>query len=159
MGKIVFFGGYAARDDIPDATRRSVVDFVRINWALGAQMLAGLLEPHGSGDEIAALSRYERMSIEADVAAAFLELDLTADARPFLPLVTAPSLVLHRRGDRAVPIGRGRELASLLPNARFVPLGGDSHLPWMDDQRELQRALSGFLGNSRAACGRATIRR
>jgi pimeloyl-ACP methyl ester carboxylesterase/DNA-binding CsgD family transcriptional regulator len=148
VDKIVFFGGYAARDDIPDATRRSVVDFVRINWALGAQMLAGLLEPHGSGDDIAALTRYERMSIEADVAAAFLELDLTADARPFLPLVTAPCLVLHRRGDRAVPIGRGRELASLLPNARFVPLGGDSHLPWMDDQRELQRALSGFLGNA-----------
>jgi len=44
-----------------------------------------------------------------------------------------------------VPIGRGRELASLLPNARFVPLTGDSHLPWRDDQRELFRALAGFL--------------
>ena len=56
-----------------------------------------------------------------------------------------PALVLHRRGDRTVPIGRGRELASLLPNARFVPLAGDSHLPWRDDQRELMRALAGFL--------------
>jgi DNA-binding NarL/FixJ family response regulator len=54
-------------------------------------------------------------------------------------------LVLHRRGDRTVPIGRGRELASLLPNARFVPLTGDSHLPWREDQRELFRALAGFL--------------
>jgi DNA-binding NarL/FixJ family response regulator len=32
-----------------------------------------------------------------------------------------------------------------LPNARFVTLSGDSNLPWMDDQRELQRALAGFL--------------
>src|SRR5207248_5852854 len=56
-----------------------------------------------------------------------------------------PALVLHRRGDRTVPIGRGRELAELLPNARFVPLTGDSHLPWRDDQRELFRALAGFL--------------
>ena len=56
--------------------------------------------------------------------------------------------VLHRRGDRAVPIGRGRELASLLPNARFVPLAGDSHYPWLDDQRELHRALAGFLENA-----------
>ena len=56
--------------------------------------------------------------------------------------------MLHRRGDRTVPIGRGRELASLLPNARFVALGGDSHLPWMDDQRELQRALAGFLDDA-----------
>ena len=25
---------------------------------------------------------------------------------------------------------------------------GDSHLPWMDDQRDLQRALAGFLGDA-----------
>ena len=61
-----------------------------------------------------------------------------------------PTLVLHRRGDRTVPIGRGRELASLLPQARFVPLNGDSHLPWRDDQRELFRALAGFLHSDAA---------
>lgn len=141
----MFFGGYASRDDIPDATRRSIVDFARVNWVLAAQMLAGLFCPHGSGDEIAALSRYQQHAADAEVAAAFLELDLTSDARPFLPRLTVPALVLHRRGDRTVPIGRGRELASLLPNARFVALSGDSHLPWMDDQRDLQRALAGFL--------------
>ena len=82
------------------------------------------------------------------MAAAFLELDLTADARDVLPLVSTPSLVLHRRGDRTVPIRHGRELASLLPNARFVPLAGDSHPPWMDDQRDLRRALAGFLDDA-----------
>jgi len=39
--KIVFFGGYASRDDIPEATRRSLVDFARVNWLLATQMLAG----------------------------------------------------------------------------------------------------------------------
>jgi pimeloyl-ACP methyl ester carboxylesterase/DNA-binding CsgD family transcriptional regulator len=143
--RIVFFGGYAARDDIPEATRRSIVDFVRVNWPLAAQMLAGLFAPRGSGDEIATLSRYQRRAAEADVAAAFLELDLTADLRALLPSLTMPTLVLHRRGDRTVPIARGRELAALLPSSRFVPLSGDAHLPWMDDQRELMRALAGFL--------------
>jgi pimeloyl-ACP methyl ester carboxylesterase len=146
--KVVFFGGYASRDDIPEATRRSLVDFVRVNWQLAAQMLAGLVVPRGSGEEIATLSRYQRHSAEADVAAAFLELHLTSDVRRFLPTLTMPTLVLHRRGDRTVPISRGRELASLLPNARFVTLSGDSHLPWMDDQRELQRALAGFLDDA-----------
>jgi DNA-binding CsgD family transcriptional regulator len=146
--KVVFFGGYVARHDIPEATRRSLVDFVRTNWPLAAQMLAGLVVPRGSGDEIAAVSRYQRHSAAADVAAAFLELDLTSDARAFLPALTMPALVLHRRGDRTVPIGHGRELASLLPNARFVKLSGDSHLPWMDDQREVQRALAGFLDDA-----------
>jgi len=143
--KIAFFGGYVSRADIPEATRRSLVDFVRTNWPLAAQMLAGLFIPHGGGDEIEASSRYQRRSADAEVAAAFLELDLSSDARPFLGRVTMPTLVVHRRGDRTVPIGRGRELAALLPNARFVTLSGDSHLPWADDQRELQRALAGFL--------------
>jgi pimeloyl-ACP methyl ester carboxylesterase/DNA-binding CsgD family transcriptional regulator len=149
VSKIVFFGGYVSRTDIPEATRRSLVDFVRTNWPLAAQMFAGLMVPHAGGDEIAALSRYQRRSAEAEVAAAFLELDLTTDAAPSLPTVATPALVLHRRGDRTVPMSHGRNLASLLPNARFVPLSGDSHLVWMDDRRELQRALAGFLGDAR----------
>jgi ATP/maltotriose-dependent transcriptional regulator MalT len=114
-------------------------------------MLAGLIAPHASGDEIAAMRRHKRRAADAEVAAAFLELDLACDARPILPKVTAPALVLHRRGDRTVPISRGRELAALLPNARFVTLSGDSHLPQLDDQRELQRALAGFLDDAAPA--------
>jgi pimeloyl-ACP methyl ester carboxylesterase/DNA-binding CsgD family transcriptional regulator len=151
ISKIVFFGSYAARDDIPDATRVSLIDFVRTNWLLASQMLAGLFAPHASGDEIAALSAHKRRAAKADVAAAFLELDLTANQRDLLPQVTTPSLVLHRRGDRAVPIAHGREVASLLPNARFVPLSGDAHLPWVDDQRDLHRALAGFLDDATTA--------
>ncbi len=143
--KLVFFGGYVTRNDIPDATRRSLVEFIRTNWRLGAQMLAGLFDPHASGDEIAEHTRMQRAAATAEAAAIFLELDVTADLRSVLPYVHAPALVLHRRGDRTVPIGRGRELASLLPNARFVPLSGDTHLPYLDDQREVMRALAGFL--------------
>jgi pimeloyl-ACP methyl ester carboxylesterase/DNA-binding CsgD family transcriptional regulator len=149
--RMVFFGAYASRHDIPDATRRSIVDFVRTNWTLAAQMIAGLLVPHGSGDEIAAVSQFHRQSADADVAAAFLELDLTSDASLFLPRLSMPALVLHRKGDRTVPIGRGRELAALLPNGRFATLGGDAHLPWLDDRREVRRALAGFLGDAPVA--------
>jgi pimeloyl-ACP methyl ester carboxylesterase/DNA-binding CsgD family transcriptional regulator len=145
VDRVVFFGSFVSRDDLPEATRRSLVDFARVNWGLAAQMLAGLIVPHASGDEIAALTRHKRRAADAETAAAFLELELFSDARPYLAGVTMPTLVLHRRGDRAVPIARGRELASLLPNARFVALSGDSHLPHVDDQRELHRALAGFL--------------
>jgi pimeloyl-ACP methyl ester carboxylesterase/DNA-binding CsgD family transcriptional regulator len=147
VSKLVYFGGYASRNDIPDATRSSLVAFIRTNWRLGAQMLAGLFDPHASGDQIAEYTRMQRAAATAEAAAIFLELDITADCRSVLPQVQTPALVLHRRGDRTVPISRGRELASLLPSARFVPLAGDSHLPHLDDQRELMRALAGFLHN------------
>jgi pimeloyl-ACP methyl ester carboxylesterase/DNA-binding CsgD family transcriptional regulator len=146
--RIVFFGGYVSRRDVPDVTRGSLVEFTRLNWSLAAQMFSGLLLPHGSGDEIAAVTYQLRRSAGADAAAAFLELELTADAGPFLPKLTMPSLVLHRRGDRTVPISHGRELAASLPNARFVALSGDAHLPWLDEQREVQRALAGFLDDA-----------
>src|SRR5205823_1204024 len=145
VDKIVYFGGYASRNDIPAATKDSLIQFIRTNWRLGAQMLAGLFDPHASGDEIQNYTRMQRAAASAEAASIFLELDLGADLRDVLPQVVVPALVLHRRGDRTVPIGRGRELASLLPHARFVPLTGDSHLPWRDDQRELFRALAGFL--------------
>jgi len=143
--KLVYFGGYASRSDIPEATRDSLIQFTRLSWRLAAQMLAGLFDPHAGGDEIAEHTRMQRAAASAEAASIFLDLDLNADLRPLLPKVPVPALVLHRRGDRTVPIGRGRELASLLPQARFVPLNGDSHLPWRDDQRELFRALAGFL--------------
>jgi pimeloyl-ACP methyl ester carboxylesterase/DNA-binding CsgD family transcriptional regulator len=148
--KLIYFGGYASRNDIPEATRASLIEFVRLSWKLAAQMLAGLFDPHASGDEIAEHTRMQRTAASAEAASIFLELDLGADLRPVLPKVPVPALVLHRRGDRTVPIGRGRELASLLPHARFVPLNGDSHLPWRDDQRELFRALAGFLHSDSA---------
>jgi pimeloyl-ACP methyl ester carboxylesterase len=129
IDKIVYFGGYATRNDIPEATKASLIAFIGSNWRLGAQMLAGLFDPHASGDAIAHYTQMQRAAASAEAASIFLELDLSADLRDLLPRVAVPALVLHRRGDRTVPIGRGRELASLLPNARFVPLTGDSHLP------------------------------
>jgi pimeloyl-ACP methyl ester carboxylesterase len=127
---LVYFGGFASRADIPAATRESLVEFTRVNWGLAAQLFAGLFDPGASGEEILRYTRLQRSSARAEAAAALLELDLGADIRDVLPHVHTPALVLHRRGDRTVPISRGRELAALLPNARFVPLSGESHLPW-----------------------------
>jgi len=147
VSRLVFFGGYACRDDIPETTRRSLVEFARTNWPLATQMFAGLHDPKASREEVDRFARYLRTAASPEAAAAWLELDLFSDLRPLLPRVTAAALVLHRRGDRTAPIARGRELASLLPNARFVALRGDAHIPWLDDPRDLQRALAGFLGD------------
>ena len=151
IGRIVVHGGYAARDDIPEATRRSLIEFVRTNWPLATQMFAGLHDPRAPREEVERFGRYLRHAADPEVAAGYLELDLFSDLRPLLPAVPMPTLVLHRRGDRTVPIGRGRELASLLPNGRFVALTGDAHVVWMEDTRDVRRALAGFVGEPEPA--------
>jgi class 3 adenylate cyclase len=53
------------------------------------------------------------------------------DVRPLLPLVQAPTLVLHRRDFPLLPLEHGRYLAEHLPNARLVELpGADGPLMW-----------------------------
>jgi pimeloyl-ACP methyl ester carboxylesterase/DNA-binding CsgD family transcriptional regulator len=151
VDRIVFFGGYAERSDIPEATRRSLVEFARSNWPLATQMFAGLHDPKASREDVDMLARYLRGAARGETAAQWLDLDLFSDLRPLLPRVAQPTLALHRRGDRTVPIARGRELASLLPNGRLVTLGGDAHIPWLDDPRDLRRALAGFLGEPQPA--------
>ena len=149
--KIVFFGSFVSREDLPEATRRSIVDFVR--GELDARR-ADARRPHR-----AACERRRDRSAEPVPAAlrgggrrCGVPRARAARRRPAVPAerddagARAPS-----PGDRTVPISRGRELASLLPNARFVALSGDSHLPHLDDQREVQRALAGFLDDTAAA--------
>src|SRR6476646_5768402 len=94
VDKIVYFGGYASRNDIPEVTKRSLIEFVRLNWRLGAQMFAGLFDPHARGDEIAEHTRMQRAAASAEAASIFLELDFNADVRGVLPDVTGPALVL-----------------------------------------------------------------
>lgn len=55
---------------------------------------------------------------------AFVHINVTSQA----PLVTTPTLVLHATGDHVVPFEEGRRLASLIPNARLVPLESDNHV-------------------------------
>lgn len=119
---------------------------MRSNWPLAAQMFSGLKDPRASRDDVESYARYLRGCADAEIAARYLELDLFTDLAPLLPWLELPTLVVHRRGDRVVPIARGRELAAALPNARFAPLAGEAHIPWLDDTRELRRALAGFLG-------------
>jgi pimeloyl-ACP methyl ester carboxylesterase len=57
-----------------------------------------------------------------------------ADIRDVLPAVQAPTLVIHRVGDRDARVEEGRYIAANIPGARFVELPGDTHVPfWQPD--------------------------
>lgn len=72
-----------------------------------------------------------RSAISPRAAQAFARALLQIDARPFLPLIHAPTLVLHRTGVTLIPIEHGRYLAERIPGARLIELpGSDWALPW-----------------------------
>jgi DNA-binding CsgD family transcriptional regulator len=74
-----------------------------------------------------------------------LELIYRNDVRPELDKVRAPTLVVHRRGDRAIPYDLGRELAAAIPGATLMPLEGSAHFPWAGDAQSVARALRSVL--------------
>jgi DNA-binding SARP family transcriptional activator/alpha-beta hydrolase superfamily lysophospholipase len=71
------------------------------------------------------------------------------DVRALLPRISIPTLVMHRRGDRAVRVAAGRDLAGRIPSARFVELAGDDHWYWAGDQQsvlaEMRVLIHGLL--------------
>jgi class 3 adenylate cyclase len=74
------------------------------------------------------------------------------DIRAVLGSVHAPTLVLHRTHDRLAAVEAGRYLAARLPQARFVELPGEDHLPFLGDQEGILTATEEFLtGSSRVA--------
>lgn len=74
-----------------------------------------------------------------------LEAFRDADVRPLLPEITVPTLVLHRRGDQAVRIAAGRDIASRIKGAEFVELDGSDHWFFAGDQRPVLEAIGGFI--------------
>jgi pimeloyl-ACP methyl ester carboxylesterase/DNA-binding SARP family transcriptional activator len=67
------------------------------------------------------------------------------DVRDLLARTSVPTLVLHRRGDRAVRIDAGRHLAAHIPKAKFIELEGDDHWFFAGDQQQVLEPIKQFI--------------
>ncbi len=68
-----------------------------------------------------------------------------ADLRADLHRIAAPTLVMHRRGDRAVRFEAGEHLASRIPGATWAPLDGVDHFWWIGDSTSIVDAILAFV--------------
>ena len=88
-------------------------------------------------------------------------LSMGADVRAVLPLISAPTLVLHRIDNTFVPIGHSRYLADAISGAKLVELPGRDHLPYVGETDallgEIEEFLTGKRGTSNAERMLATI--
>lgn len=94
-------------------------------------------------------ARFERL---VATPAAFEEIAgilTTLDVRAVLPAIQAPTLLIHRVGDRIIPVDHARSLAQAIPNARLVELPGDDHLPFLGDADELLDEIEEFVTGRR----------
>lgn len=74
----------------------------------------------------------DRMGASPGTVRALQTMNGQIDVRAALPTIQMPTLVLHRRGDRIVPMAAGKYMASQIPNATFTPLEGSDHMPYGD---------------------------
>ncbi len=151
VDRLLLYGAYADGASIaPAAVREALVAAVRSHWGLGSRVLADIFVGERSDEARRRFMRDQRASAEAETAAALLELAYRMDVRPLLADVAAPTVVVHRRDDRAIPYACGADLAASIPGARLIGLDGDAHLPWVGDWMSVSRALGSFLTGSDA---------
>ena len=140
VASLVLFGTFAdgPRTFTDKQLRDMVVQITRTHWSMGSKLLADLYRP-GTTDEAAwHLSEVFRESAQPDVAADYLASLYEHDVVHLLPLVRAPALVLHYRGDRLIPFRGAQQLVAGLPHARLVVLDGRVHLPDASDLDQIQ---------------------
>jgi pimeloyl-ACP methyl ester carboxylesterase/predicted amidohydrolase len=148
VARLVLLGTYDVGAELaPPAVRESLVALVRASWGMGARALASLFVP----DDVApsfhrGLAQFQREAAERAMAAELLDAGYRYDVRAELAAIRVPTLVLHRREDRAIRSSFALELASRIPNARLVMLEGDIHFPWLGDWSTLAERIEDFLG-------------
>jgi DNA-binding CsgD family transcriptional regulator/pimeloyl-ACP methyl ester carboxylesterase len=146
VSRLMLYGGWATGDAIGDEdSRRHLLGLLATHWGLGSDLLTDLFAPETDAGTRRALAQYQRAASSAETAVALLGLAYALDVRPALARVTAPTLVLHRRGDRAAPVAQGRALAAMIPHAELVELEGRSHLPAMGDAGAVVDQVRRFL--------------
>jgi class 3 adenylate cyclase len=126
---------YVAADDypigIPPERAEAIIARVESTWGTAEPITTAI--PSRAGDERFRrwVARMQRSMASPRTVHVILRALFQVDVRPLLPLVQAPTLVLHRRDFPLLPIEHGRYLAEHLPNARLVELpGADGPLIW-----------------------------
>jgi pimeloyl-ACP methyl ester carboxylesterase len=107
-----------------------------------------LYAPSATSGQIAHLSQLQVASATREGAARLRDAVDRFDVSEVLSRVAAPTLLLHARGDAVQPVEQSEMMARLLPNAVFVPLEGDDHVPlphtpaWTTLMTETERFLA-----------------
>lgn len=137
VSHLILWGGYAAGwrvDASPEvrAEREAVITLVRHGWGRDdhayRQIFSSTFMPSANLDELAWFNEFQRRTTSAENAARFLEAFASIDVRHLLGQVRCPTLVMHAKDDRRIPLSAAGALAAGIPGAELVTLDSDGHL-------------------------------
>jgi pimeloyl-ACP methyl ester carboxylesterase/DNA-binding CsgD family transcriptional regulator len=145
--RLILYGGWARGSDIAaPAIQEHVLALVTEHWGLGSDVLTDIFASGADSGTQAAFARYQRESASAQTARAMLEMCYRVDVAAALGDIQAPTLVIHRDRDRAVPIEQGRLITESIPSASLEVLQGHAHIPYVGDADSITQAIRRFLG-------------
>lgn len=137
VSHLILFGAYAAgwrHVATPEESREreALMVLTAAGWGRNNPSYRGLfsrsLMPDANSEELRWFDEFQRRTTSPRNAWRFLEAFSRIDVRDRLKDVQARTLVLHSRGDLAVPIATGRDLAKQIPRAAFAGLDSNNHL-------------------------------
>ena len=138
-----------------------LLEAAKVAWGTAATQMVAAPSIDWTDVAVKRWSRYERMTLSPNAAQAFFRLAFDADVRHVLGAIRVPTLVMHRPGDRFIPVEAGRYVADAIPGARYVELPGDDHYPFTGDVEtviaEIQEFITGVRPEAAADRMLATI--
>jgi class 3 adenylate cyclase len=146
-----------AADDYPIGIPLEIAEALldQIDQLWGSEAMAATMAPSRAGDERFRrwFGKMVRAGASPRAAQRLLRAFMEVDVRPALPLIQAPTLVMHRRDTQLIPAEHGRYLAEHIPNARWVELpGADATLIWERPDLALDH-VEAFLAGVRRVTG------
>jgi pimeloyl-ACP methyl ester carboxylesterase len=134
---LILLGGYVRgrlhRGD-PEANRFYDIarTMIRDGWgspnAIYRHFFTSTYIPDATKEEAESFDELQRISANSENALRIMEMNAGVDATKYAAAVRAPTLILHCRDDRAVPVEESRLAARLIPGASFIELPGSNHI-------------------------------
>jgi pimeloyl-ACP methyl ester carboxylesterase/DNA-binding SARP family transcriptional activator/class 3 adenylate cyclase/tetratricopeptide (TPR) repeat protein len=134
---LILYGGYAqgwrARGNEPEIRRREAMGtLIRDGWGqqdpVFRQLFTSLFIPGASQEQMDWFNELQRQTVSPHNAERFHEAFGRIDVTALLPRIAVPTLVVHARDDRVVPLEAGAALAQAIPGARMVVLDSANHI-------------------------------
>jgi len=134
---LILLGGYVRgrlRRGDPEADRYQEIaeTMIRNGWgspnSIYRHFFTSTYIPDAAAEEAESFDELQRVSTNTENALRILKMNAEISAEEVAGAVSAPALILHCSGDRAVPVEESRLAARLIPGASFIELPGNNHI-------------------------------